>query len=253
MRPDNKRGAWIRSRKDSQESDEPVRKRLKSKDFLEYPKIPYLIKHAAGGFDPVEPEMLASIKKHAQVFVQEKLDGASARICWDGVGEPMVGNRKHILKKGYVERDTPAKLQFRPLWNWLYENRKKFEIVSAEFDQPVIIYGEWLWAKHSIGYDALPDYFVAYDLLSEDLFKPVGFTLELLQKAGFVTPPLLATLTEPTLEELQKLAIGPSAFGKEAREGIMVRGGTRMAKLVAESFTPRTDFNETEMIKNGLR
>lgn len=254
MRPDNRRGAWIRSKQ--AEKDEAPKKRLKRKDFLEYPKISYLIKHSASGFDPVEPEVLATLTKQTKIVVQEKIDGASVRICWDGEGAPLVGNRKHILNKGYVERDTPAKLQFRPLWNWIYDNKAKFAALSAEFAEPVIVYGEWLWAKHSRSYDALPDFFIAYDLLSEDLFKPVDLSLELLIKAGFETPAIIEVIdpaSDATMEKLIALAVGPSAYGKEEREGIMVRGGTRLAKIVATSFVPRTDFNETDMVRNALK
>ena len=50
------------------------------------------------------------------VWVEEKIDGASAGIAFID-GHPVIRNRSHILNKGFL-KDTPAKKQFRPIWNW---------------------------------------------------------------------------------------------------------------------------------------
>ena len=34
-------------------------------------------------------------------------------------------------------------------------------------DQDTILFGEWLYAKHSISYNNLPDYFLAFDLYNK--------------------------------------------------------------------------------------
>jgi len=33
------------------------------------------------------------------------------------------------------------------------------------------MFGEWLWCKHSVGYDALPSYFLAFDLMERKTGK----------------------------------------------------------------------------------
>ena len=58
------------------------------------------------------------IFSHQRVLVEEKIDGSCVGIHHTGK-EPIIRNRTHILRKGY-EKDTTAKLQFRPLWGWYY-------------------------------------------------------------------------------------------------------------------------------------
>ena len=69
----------------------------------------------------------------------------------------MVQNRSH-----YVNSKSAS--QFKPLDKWVYDHRDDlYEVL----DNDHILFGEWLYAKHSISYDNLPDYFLAFDLYNK--------------------------------------------------------------------------------------
>lgn len=65
-------------------------------------------------------ELESPVEFPLECWIQEKVDGANMGVSW--TSGPVLRNRNHILKKGYIEKDTPAKLQFRPAWNWLHQH-----------------------------------------------------------------------------------------------------------------------------------
>ena len=79
---------------------------------------------------------------------------------------PILRNREFILKKGYSKIKTPAKKQFTSAWNWVHKHEEDINFISEMCYSPITIYGDWMYAKHSLEYDKLPDYFIAYDIWS---------------------------------------------------------------------------------------
>ncbi len=244
---------------------ETLARRMRDKDFLEYPRMPYLVKHHAGGNDSVQEELLVEFQKASTILIEEKIDGSNIRVCWDGRAEPLVGNRTHVLKKGYIEKDTPAKLQYRPLWNWLYDNKNKFRELDRALGKQAIVYGEWMWAQHTIRYDNLPDWFIPYDIFIDEKMLPAQQARDTLVSAGFRVPHLIIQMAGPqlALDNLCQMAIERvSAYRRpvvdgEARhplpiEGIVLRAGSDRAKIVSPHFSPRKDFNDTAMLRNSL-
>lgn len=141
----------------------------------DYQRIPHLSKSISQmTHDDIEVE--EKIVFPLECWVQEKVDGANMGVSW--TSGPVLRNRNNILKKGYIEKETPAKLQFRPAWNWIHDNREDIMKIQDICKSQITIYGEWLYAKHSIEYNKLPDYFIAYDIYicEEDKFlSPVEF------------------------------------------------------------------------------
>lgn len=91
------------------------------------------------------------------VALEEKVDGANLGIS---LGEDMsfrVQNRSH-----YVNSKTHK--QFAPLDSWLSEHSPGLFQVLGEIPGNYVLFGEWLYAKHSIHYTRLPGYFMAFDL-----------------------------------------------------------------------------------------
>jgi len=88
------------------------------------------------------------------VVVEEKVDGANIGIAFDSSGSPIVWNRGTVLTAG-------AHPQFEPLWSWLAEHRA--DLASALGDR-LVLFGEWCLAVHSVRYDRLPDWFLAFDV-----------------------------------------------------------------------------------------
>lgn len=190
-------------------------------------------------------------------WVSEKVDGANMAASWIN-GGPVIRNRDHILKKGWQKTETPAKLQFRPAWNWAHGNRKEIIKISDMLETSVSLYGEWMNFKHSIFYDKLPDLFLVYDVylpeerefISPKLFNEVMTETNL----HFIKNQKIMIKDKSHLVELSEM---PSDYIKSGRrEGIVVKTGEgrwreTSFKVVNKYFVRREDFNE-EIIQNKV-
>src|SRR5436305_13794310 len=90
------------------------------------------------------------------LVVEEKLDGANAGICFDAEGRLWLQSRGHFLTGGLREK------HFNLFKQWA--NAHAGALRDALGDRHVL-YGEWLYAKHTIYYDQLPHYFLEFDVL----------------------------------------------------------------------------------------
>lgn len=221
----------------------------------DYQRIPHFNRQISQmTHDDIELE--SPVEFPLECWIQEKVDGANMGVSW--TSGPVLRNRNHILKKGYIEKDTPAKLQFRPAWNWLHQHNSDIQKVAKLLDTPVTIYGEWLYAKHSILYDKLPDLFLAYDIWSvEDgeFFSP-EIVEEVLSKTKikFIKPKKV-TLT--SVSDVIKFSEMKSDFRNGLSEGIVVKTSEgrflkETWKVVNRHFERRDDFN-SELIRNKLK
>lgn len=218
----------------------------------DYQRIPHFNRQISQmTHDDIELE--SPVEFPLECWIQEKVDGANMGISW--TSGPVLRNRNHILKKGYIEKDTPAKLQFRPAWNWLHQHNSDIQKVAKLLDTPVTIYGEWLYAKHSIIYDRLPDLFLAYDIWSvEDgeFFSPEVVEEILSQTQISYIKPNKVTLT--SINDVIKFSEMKSNFRNGLSEGIVVKTSEGRFlkdtwKVVNKYFERREDFNQ-ELIKN---
>lgn len=98
-----------------------------------------------------------------EVIIEEKVDGANfaLSLCSDG-STVMAQNRSKYISSG-------DHAQFGPVDSWIEENHNSIrEILTSAGErnatQGLILYGEWVVAKHSIPYDRLPGYFIAFDI-----------------------------------------------------------------------------------------
>ena len=95
--------------------------------------------------------------KNEDVFIAEKVDGAQLGISIDENYKILIQNRSHYV-------NSKSHSQFEKLDKWIMDHSQSlYEIL----DQDTILFGEWLYAKHSISYDNLPDYFLAFDLYNK--------------------------------------------------------------------------------------
>ena len=89
------------------------------------------------------------------VAIEEKVDGANLGISIGVDMKLYVQNRSH-----YVNSKTHK--QFSSLDAWLSENSPAlYDILEPGRH---VLFGEWLYAKHSIHYTKLPGYFMAFDI-----------------------------------------------------------------------------------------
>ena len=221
-----------------------------------YPKTPHLPHSKLTAKDDLyaSDAELAVLLCSKTMCVEEKLDGANVRIHWDGKGDLLVGNRDHVLHKGYLKKETPAKLQFCPLWNWIYDHRRSFARLTELCQGTPAIYGEWLYAEHTIKYDKLPSLLAVFGIMINNKFLDPIITRQMVSLAGLTNPPLVS-LNNGTIA--QDLLDTKSYWGDELREGVYIKCGdgrfnTGMFKYVRSTFAPRNDFNESELKRNTL-
>lgn len=150
-----------------------------------------------------------SFKKIAlrHVVVEEKMDGANVAISFSNTGELLLQSRGHFLTGGYREK------HFSLFKQWAYTLADKLYLVLGT---RYILYGEWLYAKHTIFYDLLPHYFLEYDVLDLEnkIFLDTPSRKKLLQDLPIISVPILYSGKPKKYSELTSL-IRQSHYIKE--------------------------------------
>lgn len=241
--------------------------RFDYRTFLpEFPRTPHL-PYQATNLD--DTDIVASVDSASVVFAQdtyvdEKVDGANLRVCFFE-DHFYVGNRRTPFGKGRLPKN-PSGLQFKPLWNWLHENKKLFEVLNTVppfgDGEPATVYAEWLWMAHGMKYDSLPSYFMAfdvYDSTERQFLHPIRAKLAL-EGSGFVMPRRLYEGPVSSYAQLTALMDRRSGYSsKENQEGIYVKVPTTVKrhvtihryKMVRPDF-PRGQYFGEEIVRNGL-
>jgi hypothetical protein len=149
------------------------------------------------------------------VIVEEKVDGANLGIWFEPSGEYQVQNRGSILSE---IRTQP---QFGPLFGWLAQRRDQ---LFAQLGDQHILFGEWLFARHTVYYDHLPDFFLAFDLFdrARGSFLARAARSEVCGRCGIAEVPCLYSGILGSMTELQKL-LGNSKLTNGPAEGVYVR------------------------------
>jgi len=139
----------------------------------------------------------------SHVVVEEKIDGANAALSFEG-RELRLQSRGHYLVGGRRER------HFALLKTWAQCHRRRFEEVLGE---RYVMFGEWVYAKHTVFYDALPHYFLEFDVLDRDgdRFLDTPSRAALLEPLPVVSVPVLYAGEVTSVEQLRQL-VQPSRF-----------------------------------------
>lgn len=123
--------------------------------ILKYPRTPHL---QGSRWQPGDEDLEGVPLSHLDgrwVVVEEKLDGANCALSFDDRGELRLQSRGHFLTGGPRER------HFALLKSWAQTHRSAlFEVLGMRYQ----MFGEWLYAKHTIFYDQLPHYFLEFDI-----------------------------------------------------------------------------------------
>lgn len=138
------------------------------------------------------------------VVAEEKMDGANCGIRFDPDGKLFLQSRGHFLAGG------PREKHFNLFKQWA--NGLAGELWDG-LGPRYVLYGEWLYAKHTIFYDRLPHYFIEFDVLDTATgeFLSTERRRELLAGLPIYSAPVVweAVLNDP--EELIAL-VGPSPY-----------------------------------------
>lgn len=93
------------------------------------------------------------------IVIEEKIDGANSAVSFDDEGNLLLQSRGHYLVGGYNER------HYNLMKQWANNNKYLFySVLGSRY----IMYGEWMYAKHTVFYDALPDYFMEFDIYDKE-------------------------------------------------------------------------------------
>jgi hypothetical protein len=128
-----------------------------TEDFHKFPHTPHLLWLGAGA--PRDDKVLGADEAaeflRGEVVVEEKVDGANLGISLGPSGRLRAQSRGNYLASG------KSHAQWNLLWPWLAERRAALE---EGLQGGLMLFGEWCYARHSVPYDALPDWFLAFDI-----------------------------------------------------------------------------------------
>jgi hypothetical protein len=183
------------------------------KPIIKYPRTPHLLgsrlQHGDEDLAVVSPFELDG----RFLVVEEKLDGANSAISFDADSGIILQSRGHVLSGGPRER------QFDLFKRWANAHRDEFWRVLGN---RYIVFGEWLYARHTIPYDSLPHFFLEFDVLDRetDEFLSTHRRHELFAMTSLVPVPVLSQGPRIRFDDL----IGRSAFSStETMEGLYIK------------------------------
>lgn len=148
--------------------------------IIKYPRT----RHLEGSRLQVGDEDLTQVPFSAvlgkNIVIEEKIDGANTAISFDGEGKLLLQSRGHYLYGGHKER------HYNLFKQWANINK---DIFASVLGDRYIMYGEWMYAKHTIFYDALPDYFMEFDIFDrkEKVFLDTDARRVFTEKMGIVS------------------------------------------------------------------
>ncbi len=202
-------------------------------DFFKFPSTPHLA--TMPGVDIRGDKVLTESERDAflthEVTVEEKVDGANLGLSFDANGNIRAQNRGAYLH-------LPGSGQWKKLGEWLaIHTDTLFEHLSDRY----ILFGEWCYAQHSIFYDRLPDWFLAFDVYDREAghFLTTARRDRLLGEIHISKVPDIAR-GRFTYSEIQKL-LSQSKLTNQPAEGIYLRIDhgdwlEQRAKLVRPAF-----------------
>ena len=166
--------------------------------LIKYPRTPHLegSRLQPGDEDLSQIPFSEIAGKH--LVVEEKCDGANAAISFDPDGGLLLQSRGHYLSGGYRERHYDLFKQ----WAGIHRHGL-YAVLGSRY----ILYGEWMYAKHTVYYDLLPHYFLEFDILDRETgcFLDTPTRREMLRELPVVSVPVLKEGRFQEKEALLKL------------------------------------------------
>jgi ATP-dependent RNA circularization protein (DNA/RNA ligase family) len=214
-----------------------------NEDFHKFPHTPHLL--WLGNGTPRDDKVF---KAHEiaeflsdDVVVEEKVDGANLGISLGPDGRLRPQSRGNYLAPGR------SHAQWNPLWPWLAEHRERLE---EGLRGGLLVYGEWCYAKHTVPYDGLPDWFLGFDIfeVATGRFWSVDRRNGWLRERELIPVPEL----KRGRVQLNQVAsfMGTSRVGRVPMEGIYLRREQEgclqaRAKVVSTAFKQQIEEHWT--------
>ena len=192
-----------------------------NKNFYKFPKTPHI-----EGSNVVDDDEIINVgsmktlfKKGVKMVIQEKVDGANVSIHFldeDNKYSPIVQKRSGLVEqKGEHE-------QYEQFRKWVMAN---IDTLWDLLEDKYVLFGEWLYCQHSVPYDTLPDFFLAFDLLEKQSmsFKSFQFLSAKLESTSINMVPLLVSVEATESFKFQDLIKQSKFSSKEVAEGLYIR------------------------------
>ena len=171
--------------------------------ILKYPRTRHLEGSRLQAGDTADDKPMSELAGHSLV-VEEKVDGANCAISFDTTGTLRLQSRGHYLSGGGRER------HFALLKTWAAAHAHAFQSVLGN---RFVMYGEWLYAKHTVFYDRLPHYFLEFDVFDREAgrFLSTGARLNLLRGLPVMPVPVIHTGKLSSIKQVEAL-VRPSLY-----------------------------------------
>ncbi len=232
-------------------------------NFTKYPRTPHLFGSKGTDDDKhcSEADSNAFIADDS-LIVEEKLDGTNVGIHFSDEGELVLQCRGHLITEGMHP-------QYDLFKQWAVVKRQALEErLASRF----ILFGEWVYAQHSVHYRQLSHYFFEFDIYDKQTEQFLNLTarMQLLCGSGIQTVPVVHQ-GSASRKQLSQL-IGPSHFDSvfdnpltgqqdNLMEGLYLRTEanghvTGRAKIVRPEFVEKikqsTHWQQKAMVPNQL-
>lgn len=219
---------------------------LHNRELAKYPRTPHLQGSRYQPGDKGDPVPYAELLGKT-IVVEEKLDAANAGLSFDAAGQLLLQSRGHYLD---VDRLGGRERQFNLFkqWAWAHEGRL-LDVLEDRY----VLYGEFMHAKHSVYYDALPHLFCEFDIRDRRTgdFLDTPARHALLAGVPVVSVPVLyAGLAPPRVQALQALlapSLARTGQWRAAFEDEVARQGLDLALCWQQ--TDRSELAEGLYIK----
>lgn len=219
---------------------------LHNRELAKYPRTPHLQGSRYQPGDKGDPVPYAELLGKT-IVVEEKLDAANAGLSFDAAGQLLLQSRGHYLD---VDRLGGRERQFNLFKQWARAHEGQLLDV---LEDRYVLYGEFMHAKHSVYYDALPHLFCEFDIRDRRTgdFLDTPARHALLAGVPVVSVPVLyAGLAPPRMQALQALlapSLARTGQWRAAFEDEVARQGLDLALCWQQ--TDRSELAEGLYIK----
>jgi hypothetical protein len=197
-------------------------------DFTKYPRTPHLFGSKGTDDDKhLGEEESQCFVADESLVVEEKIDGTNVGIHFSNSGEVVLQCRGHLITEGMHP-------QYDLFKQWAAVKR---HVLEVHLQNRFILFGEWVYARHSIHYRQLSHYFFEFDIYDKEqgVFLDLQRRLLLLEGTGIQTVPVVHTGTV-NRDDLKDL-IGPSRFDSHFENPITKRPDNLMEGLYLRTET----------------
>ena len=204
--------------------------------MIKYPRTPHIEGSRLQPGDEDLSQIPFSQIAGLPLVVEEKIDGANTALSFDPEGNLLLQSRGHYLTGGYREK------HYQLFKQWANVHQQRFwDVLGCRY----VMYGEWMYAKHSIFYDALPHYFMEFDVLDRETgqFLSTDRRHVLLKDLPVCSVPVLARGTFRQMEDVLRY-LGPSCYITENHlenlRALAIREGQDPERVLRETDAATT-------------